>query len=124
MRKSKDKSPSSDRSKARSFSTSEGRANLARALAITDREKTIVGFDRYRRPVAALVPIDAVRMLAGESIEPSIRDRISRMARMFVSGMPEVAEEAPKAAKPAKKAKKAPAKKATAKRGPPRRSRR
>src|SRR5512145_685833 len=70
-----------------SFSTSAGRANLARALETTDREKTVVGFDRYNRPVAALVPIEAVSILAGqgEQVDPAVRAKIVRMAKLFVS---------------------------------------
>jgi hypothetical protein len=74
---------------APSFSTSQGRANFARALETTDLQKTVVGFDRYNRPVAALVPIEAVSMLAGHSgdVEPAVRAKIVRMARLFLSGM-------------------------------------
>lgn len=73
-----------------SFSTSAGRANFARALETTDQEKTVVGFDRYNRPVAALVPIEAVAMLAGHGgeIDPVVRARIVRMAKLFLSAMP------------------------------------
>ena len=73
-----------------SFSTSAGRANFARALETTDREKTVVGFDRYNRPVAALVPIKAVAMLAGQGgeLDPAVRTRIVRMAKLFLSAMP------------------------------------
>lgn len=73
-----------------SFSTSAGRANLARALETTDREKTVVGFDRYNRPVAALVPIEAVSILAGqgEGVDPAVRAKIVRMAKLFVSSLP------------------------------------
>jgi len=69
-----------------SFSTSEGRANLSRALETTDQEKTVVGFARYNTPIAALVPIEAVRMLAGQDgeIDASVRAKIVRMARLFL----------------------------------------
>src|SRR5262245_35189234 len=98
-----------------SFSTSKGRANFARALKTTDRQKTVVGFARYNRPVAALVPVEAVAMLAGEGakVAPDVRAKIVRMARLFQAGMaPPKAPAAPaKRAKP-KAAKKRPAKKA------------
>lgn len=97
--------------KTKSFSTSEGRANFAQALVKTDREKTVVGFARYKRTVAALVPIDAVHMLAGRDseIDPSVRAHIARMARLFLAGTPQAKKGARKSvSKPA--AKKAPAK--------------
>lgn len=83
-----------------SFSTSAGRANFARALETTDREKTVVGFDRYNRPVAALVPIEAVAMLAGQGgeIDPAVRARIVRMAKLFLSAMPAKKKSARRAA--------------------------
>jgi len=72
-----------------SFSTSKGRANFARALETTASEKTVVGFARYNTPVAALVPIEAVRMLAGQGeIEPAVRAKIVRMARLFLTSEP------------------------------------
>lgn len=71
-----------------SFSTSEGRANLARALETTDQQKTVVGFARYNTPIAALVPIEAVQMLAGEEgeVDPAVAAKIVRMARLFLAG--------------------------------------
>jgi len=106
----------SKREKTRSVSTSKGRANLARALSTTEREKTIVGFDRYRRPVAALVPIDAVYMLAGQDgqVTPAVRDRIGRVARAFVFALSRTSgrDTESAAAKPKKAARKAPRKKA------------
>ena len=73
-----------------SFSTSQGRANFARALETTDQEKTVIGFDRYNRPVAALVPIEAVSMLAGQpgGVDPAVRAKIVRMAKLFLAAMP------------------------------------
>ncbi|HYD88561.1 MAG TPA: hypothetical protein VEA80_13895 [Vitreimonas sp.] len=97
---------------APSFSTSEGRANLARALETTDQEKTVVGFARYNTPIAALVPIEAVRMLAGQEgeIEPAVRAKIVRMARLFLASDQPVRRPRRAAA-----SKKAPAKTARAK---------
>lgn len=72
---------------ARSFSTSEGRANFALALETAGREKTVVGFDRYGQLVAALVPVEAVQMLAGEGdVDPAVRAKIVRMAKAFLGG--------------------------------------
>lgn len=90
---------------ARSFSTSQGRANFARALETTDREKTVVGFARYNTPVAALVPIEAVRMLAGEDeVDPAVRAKITRMAKLFLAGAPPPRSRSSTLKKAAKKA--------------------
>lgn len=76
--------------KARIYSTSEGRANFAEALELAQLEHAVVGFDRYGRPLAALVPIDAVRMLAGHDseVEPATREKVQRMARLFLANVP------------------------------------
>ena len=75
------------------YSTSEGRANFAEALESAQVQNAVVGFDRYGRPVAALVPIDAVRMLAGldKKVEPATREKIRRMAQIFLQNVPEKA---------------------------------
>lgn len=97
--------------KKRTISTSEARKHFAAALKTVHKEKMIIGFDRYTMSVAALVPVEAVYMLAGRGreIDPAILDKIERMATRYLHNAP-----APKAAAaPAKKAaaKKAPAKK-------------
>jgi|CXWL01.1.fsa_nt_gi hypothetical protein len=72
--------------KRRTVSTSQGRANFAAALQTVQKEKTVIGFDRYSQSVAALVPVEAVLMLAGRgnSVEAGVRDKIERMARLFL----------------------------------------
>mgnify|MGYP001365018332 CR=1 FL=1 len=77
--------------KAQMYSTSQARANFAEALGVAQVENTVIGFDRYGRLVAALVPIDAVRMLAGQgaAVEPAVRAKIERMARLFLFKAPE-----------------------------------
>jgi hypothetical protein len=76
--------------KARIYSTSEGRANFAEALESAQLENAVIGFDRYGRPLAALVSIDAVRMLANlhDDVEPAVREKITRMARLFLHTVP------------------------------------
>jgi hypothetical protein len=76
--------------KAQVYSTSEARANFAEALETAQLQNTVIGFDRYGRPIAALVSIDAVRMLAGldNQVEPAVRDKIKRMASLFLHNMP------------------------------------
>lgn len=91
--------------KRRTVSTSQGRANFAAALQTVQKEKTVIGFDRYSQSVAALVPVEAVLMLAGRgaTVEAGVRDKIERMARLFLQAgvspqQPERQQRAPVAA--------------------------
>lgn len=72
------------------YSTSEARANFAEALESAQVESAVIGFDRYGRTVAALVPIEAIYMLAGQGddIDPAVRNRIARGVRQFVALVP------------------------------------
>ena len=72
------------------YSTSEARANFAEALETTQLDSAVIGFDRYGRTVAALVPVEAIYMLAGlgGKIDPSTRHKIDRAARAFVAQVP------------------------------------
>src|SRR6185312_11273951 len=76
--------------KKQTLSTSEARANFAEALGMAQEENTVIGFDRYGKLVAAVVPIDAVRMLAGRSadVDPAVRSKIERMSRIFLHAAP------------------------------------
>jgi endonuclease YncB( thermonuclease family) len=85
------------------YSTSEARANFAEALETTQLDSAVIGFDRYGRTVAALVPVEAIYMLAGlgGKIDASIRQKIDRAARAFVAQVPNrigksIAKSAPK----------------------------
>lgn len=97
--------------KTRMYSTSEGRANFAEALEAAQNDGAIIGFERYGRPVAALIPIEAVMLLAGSKrgVDTRARAAIAQAAQAFVSAMPELENGAaapePKKA-PAKKKKK------------------
>ncbi len=90
--------------KAPTYSTSEARANFAEALETAQLENAVIGFDRYGRLVAALVPIDAVRILAGRGaeVEPAVRDKIGRLARLFLHNVPKRGVADGPAPKPAK----------------------
>lgn len=106
--------------KARVYSTSEARANFAEALETAQVDNAVIGFDRYGRTIAALVPVEAIFMLAGKGnmIAPGVREEIEAFSKQFVSSVPSrvgAAEEAPGGKKTAKKAAK---KKPKAKRGP------
>jgi len=72
------------------YSTSEARANFAETLEIVQAESAVIGFDRYGRTVAALVPIEAIYILAGMStaIAPDMRSRVQEAARDFVDQVP------------------------------------
>ncbi len=95
-----------------SFSTSQGRANFARALETTAQEKTIVGFARYSQTIAILAPVEAARMLAGQQddVDAATRARIVRMAKLFLASAPPQRKPRAKVSKAKKKAaaKKAP----------------
>lgn len=72
------------------YSTSEARANFAETLETVQAESAVIGFDRYGRTVAALVPIEAVYILAGmgASVAPDLRSRIQSAASDFVDQVP------------------------------------
>ena len=97
------------KSNTRIRSTSEARANFAEALETARSDGAIIGFDRYGRTVAALVPVEAVYVLAGmsDNVSPAVRASIKRQAASFIEAAPNgevAAEEAPRAKKaPAKK---------------------
>lgn len=75
-------------------STTEGRARLPDLLQTSFGEKTVFGFERYGRAVGALVPMEAVRMLAnlGEHVDADVRARIQRAAIKLLHETPNEAE--------------------------------
>jgi hypothetical protein len=78
------------RRKAQVYSTSEARANFAEALENAQVENAVIGFDRYGRTVAALVPVEAIYMLAGmgHMISPGVREEIANGSQQFVHNVP------------------------------------
>lgn len=107
--------------KARVYSTSEARANFAEALETAQVDNAVIGFDRYGRTIAALVPVEAIYMLAGKGamIAPGVREEIEAFSQQFVQSVPSrvaAPEPAPRGRKKAPK-KAAAKKKAKAKRG-------
>ena len=105
--------------KARVYSTSEARANFAEALETAQVDNAVIGFDRYGRTIAALVPVEAIYMLAGKGnmIAPSVRAEIESYSLQFVQSVPSRVS-APEPAPHGKRGKKAPPKKkAKTKRG-------
>ncbi len=97
--------------KARVYSTSEARANFAEALETAQVDNAVIGFDRYGRTIAALVPVEAVYMLAGmgHMVAPGVREEIESFSQQFVESVPSrvAAPEPTPRAPPPKRAKKA-----------------
>lgn len=93
--------------KTRVLSTSEARAHFAEALETAHVDKAVIGFDRYGRTVAALVPVEAVYMLAGlgRLVPAATRKDIGGAAAVFARNVPYLAPQpAAKAKLPRKKA--------------------
>ena len=76
--------------KAPVLSTSEARANFAEALETAQVDNAVIGFDRYGRTVAALVPVEAIYMLAGLShlVGSGTRKEIEQGAMAFARSVP------------------------------------
>ncbi|MBL8545103.1 MAG: hypothetical protein JNL81_01490 [Hyphomonadaceae bacterium] len=72
------------------LSTSEARANFAEALETAQVDNAVIGFDRYGRTVAALVPVEAIYMLAGlgKLVDPDTRKEIESGAVAFAKNVP------------------------------------
>lgn len=72
------------------LSTSEARANFAEALETAQVDNALIGFDRYGRTVAALVPVEAIYMLAGlgRLVDPATRKQIEEGAIAFAHTVP------------------------------------
>jgi hypothetical protein len=76
------------------YSTTEGRQRFPDLLQISYGNKAVIGFDRYGRALGAVVPMEAVRMLAGfgDSVDEDVRKRIERTARLLIEQLPDEAE--------------------------------
>jgi hypothetical protein len=100
--------------KAQVLSTSEARAHFAEVLETAQVDNAVIGFDRYGRTTAALVPVEAIYMLAGlgHLVPPATRKEIEDGALLFAHNVP-YRLPATAAAKPLTRAKTA-AKKAAA----------
>lgn len=94
---------------AQVLSTSEARANFAEVLETAHVDNAVIGFDRYGRTTAALVPVEAIYMLAGlgHLVPPATRKEIEEGAALFARNVPY--RLAPAAKAPAKAAAKKPA---------------
>ena len=78
------------RKKTPVLSTSEARANFAEALETAQVDNAVIGFDRYGRTVAALVPVEAIYMLAGlgKLVDAGTRKEIEEGAVAFAHNVP------------------------------------
>lgn len=105
------------------YSTSEARKNFAETLETVRVENAIIGFDRYGWPMAALVPVEAVFLLAGrgQAVDRRKREAIEEAAAVFVQNLPgreaETPPRRPRAAKAAPKKKAARRKRKTVGKG-------
>jgi hypothetical protein len=72
------------------YSTTLGRMHFADFVQLAYGEKILVGFDRYGRTLAAIAPIEAVKMLAGQDddVPPRVREQIQRAAEELLDSMP------------------------------------
>jgi len=72
------------------YSTTDGRQRFPDILQVTYGDKAVIGFDRYGRALGAVVPVEAVRMLAGYSnhVDDDVRARIKRAAMALLAELP------------------------------------
>jgi len=68
------------------YSTTDGRQQLHDILQDTYGEKAVIGFDRYGRVLGAVVPMEAVVMLAGQQgqVDGDMQRRIQRAAQRLM----------------------------------------
>jgi hypothetical protein len=69
------------------YSTTDGRQRFPDILQVSYGEKAVIGFDRYGRALGAVVPMEAVLMLAGKDdrVDQGIRERIERAAQALLA---------------------------------------
>lgn len=72
------------------YSTTDGRQRFPDILQVTYGDKAVIGFDRYGRALGAVVPVEAVRMLAGfsDNVDDDVRQRIQRAATALLAQLP------------------------------------
>ncbi|HTQ13157.1 MAG TPA: hypothetical protein VMH86_04715 [Rhizomicrobium sp.] len=77
--------PDQPASTSQVYSSTEGRQKFPDFLQVTYGEKAIIGFDRYGRALGAIVPIEAVQMLAEDThVDDDMRRRIKRTAKSLL----------------------------------------
>jgi len=72
------------------YSTTEGRQRFPDLLQTSYGSKAVIGFDRYGRALGAVVPMEAVRVLAGfsDSVDEDIKRRIEQTAKSLLQKLP------------------------------------
>ncbi|MDX2234169.1 MAG: hypothetical protein NW200_06695 [Hyphomonadaceae bacterium] len=73
------------------YSTTLGRAKFPEFIQMSYGEKAIIGFDRYGRLLGAIVPMEAVKILAGREAELNhlVREQIAHAAAELLSQSPQ-----------------------------------
>jgi hypothetical protein len=68
------------------YSTTDGRQRFPDILQVSYGEKAVIGFDRYGRALGAVVPMEAVLMLAGKTqdVDDDVKLRIERAAQKLL----------------------------------------
>ena len=68
------------------YSTTDGRQRFPDILQVSYGEKAVIGFDRYGRALGAVVPMEAVLMLAGKTqdVDEDVKLRIERAAQKLL----------------------------------------
>lgn len=72
------------------YSTTDGRQKFPDILQVSYGEKAVIGFDRYGRALGAVVPMEAVKMLASgvaAAVDEDIQRRIQRAAQLLLDTM-------------------------------------
>jgi hypothetical protein len=67
------------------YTTSEGRQDFPDLVQKSYGEKSILGFNRYGRFLGALVPPEAVMLLADEQVDDATRKRIRAFASKLMT---------------------------------------
>jgi hypothetical protein len=76
------------------YSTTDGRQRFPDILQVSYGEKAVIGFDRYGRPLGAVVPMEAVRMLAGKTdVDQGVMAIIKRAAENLLSEVDDPGED-------------------------------
>ena len=72
------------------YSTTLGRAKFPEFIQMSYGEKAVIGFDRYGHMVGAIVPFEAVKILAGmgDDLNPHLREQIRASALQLLAQTP------------------------------------
>lgn len=111
--------------RAKVLPSSEARASFSETLETAQVDNTVIGLERYGRTVAALVPVEAIYILAGQGdlVDARTREEIIAGAQLFAHNVPYTREDetdadlmSPPPAKPKSKSQRRPTTPASRKR--------